>query len=70
MDAACNVHVVQALYTRVMLQSLRPVLYVSSTLYAGLEISACPLAKASVKTVGRVQIKVHSPGLASTISYP
>ncbi len=36
----------------------------------GLEISARPLAQASVKTVGRVQINYHSPGLASTISYP
>ncbi len=34
---------------------------------SGLEISAHPLAKASVKTVRRVQITDHSPGLASTI---
>ena len=36
-------------------------------LTTGLEISARPLAQASVKTVGRVQITDHSPGLASTI---
>ncbi len=36
-------------------------------LLTGLEISARPLAQASVKTVGRVQIMDHSPGLASTI---
>ena len=34
---------------------------------SGLEISARPLAQASVKTVGRVQVTDHSPGLASTI---
>ena len=28
---------------------------------AGLDISACPLAQASVKSVGRVQITDHSP---------
>ena len=33
----------------------------------GLDISARPLAQASVKTVGRVQITDHSPGLANTI---
>ena len=35
---------------------------------SGLDISARPLAQASVKTDGRVQITDHSPGLASTIS--
>ncbi len=35
--------------------------------FTGLEISARPLAQASVKTVGRVQFTEHSPGLASTI---
>ena len=34
---------------------------------SGLDISARPLAQASVKTVGRVQITDHSPVLASTI---
>ncbi len=34
---------------------------------SGLEISALPLAQASVKTVGQVKIMDHSPGLASMI---
>ena len=36
-------------------------------LTTGLEISACPLANASVKPVRRVEISGYSPGLASTI---
>ena len=34
---------------------------------SGLEISARPLANASVKPVGRVEISGYSPGLASRI---
>ena len=37
---------------------------------AGLDISARPLAQASVKTVRQVQTTNHSPGLVSTISAP
>ena len=37
------------------------------TISTGLEISTRPLANASVKPVGRVEIAGYSPGLASRI---
>ena len=37
------------------------------TTETGLEINARPLAQASIKTVGQVQVTDHSPGLESTM---